>query len=86
MSKPESMRFDRFGGIAKLIEIIRYVHHVPYSTFREIMQQSTVSEAGFFRHKKYGEHFLGVKMESRKTEKKHGYVITDYGLLNQKKL
>lgn len=77
-------KIDRFGGIEKLIEVITYLHHHPYSSTKNIINNCKISVAGFYRHRKYAKIFLNLTIIFIKQSS--GHIITDYGIINRDKL
>jgi hypothetical protein len=82
----KNKKFDRFGGIEKMINVVSYIHHHPYSSTVEILLNCKISEAGFYRHRIYARKFLRLSIEFRRDLKKSEHIITNYGIINSEKL
>jgi hypothetical protein len=79
-------KFDRFGGIEKMMDVISYIHHNSYSSTAAILRDCKISESGFYRHRNYAKKFLRLTIEFRKEFQKSGHIITNYGIINREKL
>jgi hypothetical protein len=84
-STPKNKKLDRFGGIEKLVEVIRYIHHHPRCGTGEILAGCKISQAGFYRHRRYAARFLGVEIRFG-IKPNPGHYVEQYGIIDRKKL
>jgi hypothetical protein len=82
----KNCRIADVGGLRKMLEIIRYVHHGNFPSVGEITRDCQISKAQFYRHRVTCLDILRVLIAYNDGPPRRGYYINFYGILNKEKL